>query len=253
MLSVRDVTFSYPGAYPGSGSLFEGLSLNAAAGEVIAIVGRNGAGKSTFLRLLNGLLRPTSGEIEIDGKPTKGLKINEIAGFIGTLFQTPEQQLFAATVAEEVRFGPRQFRLPEAVIETRVASALTRCGLVGHEKTHPLDLGYAERRFVALASILVNEPNILLLDEPQRGLDRIWQQRLEHIIAEEQARGRTILFVCHDMNFVLRTATAILPFGGGNPILVNTDTFFTNDAALKTMSVERPMRLNVEDVLENSR
>lgn len=245
MLSVRNVAFAYPPGKP----LFENLSLEASAGDVVAIVGRNGAGKSTFLRLLNGLLRPASGEISIAGSSTQNLKINEIAALVGTLFQTPEQQLFAATVVDEVRFGPKQFRLAEAEINSRVTQALARCGLEGREKTHPLDLGYAERRFVALASVLVNAPNMLLLDEPQRGLDRVWLERLEIIIAQERANGRAIILVCHDMNFVQRTASAILPFGSESPRLVRPDAFFRDPAAMQAASVEQPMRYQIEALL----
>ncbi|TWH31348.1 MULTISPECIES: ABC transporter ATP-binding protein [unclassified Aminobacter] len=245
MLVVEDVSFAYPGSPP----LFEHLSLRAGAGEIIAVVGRNGAGKSTFLRLLNGLLRPDRGAIFAAGTPTAKLKINEIAALVGTLFQTPEQQLFAGTAQEEVRFGPLQFGLDKDVAERRVEAALRRCGLEGSGSVHPLDLGYAERRFVALASVLVNQPRILLLDEPQRGLDRIWLGRLETIIREEREAGRAIILVCHDMDFVLRNASAVLALGAGHPRLMETGAFFRDRDLVAQASVTMPARLQLEALL----
>lgn len=245
MLAVHDISFSYPGAE----ALFEGLTLTAGPREVIAVIGRNGAGKSTFLRLLNGILRPGRGDILIDGSSTLKLKINEIASLAGTLFQTPEQQLFAATVHEEVCFGPRQFGLDDAAVEHRVRSALKRCGLQGLDRSHPLDLGFAERRFAALASVLANQPKILLLDEPQRGLDRIWTERLEGIVQEERQHGRVILLVCHDMDFVLRNATSVMALGINSPRLIETEAFFHDEELVAQARVEMPARFHLKAAL----
>jgi len=249
MLDIRDLSF----AYPAGPALFSRLSMQAEGGQTIAIVGRNGAGKSTFLKLLNGILRPLSGDIRIAGTSTLPLKISEIAHHIGTLFQTPEQQLFAPTVRDEVAFGPRQFRLQPHETERRTASALARCGLDHLQTHHPLDLETASRRFLTLASILANEPSILLLDEPQRGLDRPGVERLNTIITEERNKGHLVILVCHDMNFVWQNASAVLATGSDTPPqLYPVETFFDQTALVRAACVDLPAALQLRQSLHAS-
>jgi energy-coupling factor transporter ATP-binding protein EcfA2 len=243
MLTVERLSFSYSSAPP----LFQGLDAHVEGGEALAVVGRNGAGKSTLLRLLNGLLRPLEGGVRVAGRSTAGLKVNEIAAHVGTLFQTPEQQLFASTVAEEVEFGPRQFRLPQDEVKRRTDEALSRSFLKHLAGRHPLDLDYASRRFVTLASVLALRPQVLLLDEPQRGLDRIWTKRLEEIIAEERAAGRAIVLICHDMDFVDRNAQSVLALGVAAPRQLPVATFFHDDGLVARASVEKPVRRALEE------
>lgn len=241
MLTINRLSFSYPSSAP----LFNDLTATLSPGDVLAIIGKNGAGKSTLLRLLNGLLKPQSGHVEVDGKSLADLKIHEIARHVGTVFQSPEQQLFASTVEEEVKFGPQQFGFGKSEIEERVKTALERTGLSSHAAQHPLDLDYASRRFLTLACVLANRPKILLLDEPQRGLDRGWTQRLEQIIADEKQAGRIVILVCHDMDFVDRNATSLLPLGPKSTRQQSVEEFFSNPAAVRETSVETPWRIKI--------
>jgi len=249
MLKIEHLSFAYPSSKP----LFNEISATLSSGDVLAIIGRNGAGKSTLLRLLNGLLKPLHGHIELDGKNLSELKIHEIARHIGTVFQSPEQQLFAPTVEEEVAFGPKQFGLEKPQISEKVKVALERTGLSSFASQHPLDLDYASRRFLTLACVLANSPNVLLLDEPQRGLDRGWTERLEQIISEEKQAGRIVILVCHDMDFVERNATVVLPLGGKLVRQQKVNDFFFDKIAVDETGVETPWRIRIQQALDLKR
>ncbi|PZO74107.1 MAG: ABC transporter ATP-binding protein [Mesorhizobium amorphae] len=243
MLSVANLSFAYGNGPP----LFSELSFTVEAGEALAVVGRNGAGKSTLLRLLNGLLTPQAGDVQVGGRTILDRKVDAIASQVGTLFQTPEQQLFAATVHEEVAFGPRQLGLVPQVVEERVSAALAHCALAGEESRHPLDLDHAARRFVALASVLALQPALLLLDEPQRGLDRRWTERLEAIIATERARGTAVVLICHDMDFVLRNAQTVIALGVEQPRRMAVTKLFRSKPLIAAASLAVPARIAVAE------
>lgn len=246
MLRVEGVAFHYNEGT----EVLRDVSFSAKGGEIVALVGRNGAGKSTLLRLLNGLRKPTAGTIVIDGKDTTTTPIHLISHAIGTIFQTPEQQIFNATVRDEIMFGPKNLPLSPEEREKRVADALQRTRLTEHAGDHPLDLDQARRRFVAIASVLASEPGCLLLDEPQRGLDAESKAMLEAIIRQEQAAGRCIIIVCHDMDFVARLATRVIALADGR---LSADmgplAFFSDDKLTAEASVEAPDILRLTKAL----
>lgn len=237
MLKVEGVAYHYPGG----DDVLRDITFTAGAGEVVALVGRNGAGKSTLLRLLNGLRKPARGTICVGDMDTAQTPVHRISRAIGTVFQAPEQQIFHATVQEEVMFGPRNLALPEAERAVRVREALARTGLTEFAGHHPLDLDQARRRFVAVASVLATAPAALLLDEPQRGLDAANAGRLAAIIREEQAAGRLVILVCHDMEFVARLATRVIALSGGRLAAdLAPLAFFADPALTAAASVEAP-------------
>jgi len=247
MLSVSGVAFAY-GAAP---RVLDDVSFEAGAGDVLAIVGRNGAGKSTLLRLLNGLFTPARGTITVDGCPTSTTPVHVLARHIGTIFQAPEQQIFNATVAGEIAFGPRQLGLTGSDLHERVNDVLERTDLARFAHVHPLDLDQATLRFVALASVLAMKPPILLLDEPQRGLDARAIERLEGLIGAEAARGTCIVLVCHDMDFVARRANRVLALANGRCVADLPTLNFFRDAALTLLAgVEAPDALLLADALD---
>lgn len=237
MLSVDDVAFSYlPGA-----PVLSDIRFRVAAGEVVAVVGRNGAGKSTLLRLLNGLYQPDSGAIVVNGNATSDTPIHLLARSIGTVFQAPEQQIFNATVRDEIAFGPKQLGLSGQALADRVAEVLERIGLSGEAETHPLDVDQSARRMVAIGSVLAMQPPILLLDEAQRGLDKVALDRLSAIIESEKARGTAVILVCHDMDFVARRADRVLGLAQGRlQADLPTSAFFTDAALTAAIGVEVP-------------
>jgi energy-coupling factor transport system ATP-binding protein len=237
MLKVEGVAFRY-----GDGAnVLSDVSFSAVGGEILALVGRNGAGKSTLLRLLNGLHKPSQGSIVIDGKNTRDTPVHLISRSIGTIFQTPEQQMFNATVRDEVMFGPKNLPIKEEEREARVSRALERTQLTEHAASHPLDLDQSQRRFVAIASVLASQTPVLLLDEPQRGLDMRSKARLETIIRDEQAAGRCIVLVCHEMEFVAKLATRVISLSDGGLAADATPLeFFTSPQQIAEASVEAP-------------
>ena len=237
LLELQDVAFSYTEGSP----VLQGIDFTIAPGEVVALVGRNGAGKSTMLRLLNGLLRPGAGRVMIDGGDIAPRKVSDIAHTIGTVFQAPEQQIFNTTVHAELAFGPAQLPLSSDERESRVQDAVRRCELANCLDQHPLDLDQATRRFVAIASVIATRPRILLLDEAQRGLDRRRRTLLMRIVAEERAAGNAVILVCHDMEFVAATADRILGLAAGR-LQVNAPVaeFFADAEAARSVSVEQP-------------
>jgi energy-coupling factor transport system ATP-binding protein len=240
MLTVDRVAFAYGAGAP----VLTDVSFRADAGEVLAIVGRNGAGKSTLLRLLDGLAKPTSGTIVADGCPTHATPVHVLARHVGTVFQSPEQQIFNATVREEIAFGPRRLGMTARALDERVDAVLARTGLAAHAASHPLDLDQATLRLVALGSVLAMRPPIVLLDEPQRGLDARAVARLESIVAEEAARGTCVVLVCHDMDFVARRADRVVALGGGRVVADRpTLAFFSDPELTRAAGVEAPESL----------
>ena len=246
LLVMRNLAFSYDGKHP----VLKDISFSIGAGEVVALVGRNGAGKSTLLRLLNGLLRPSAGQLFIEGKDTAAQKVHEIARVIGTVFQAPEAQIFNSTVEAELGFGPAQLDLSEKERQERVALAAKRSGLEGLFSHHPLDLDQAQKRFLAIGSVLATAPRLLLLDEAQRGLDRPSRDRLLTIIAEERAAGHAVILVCHDMEFVAACADRVLGLAEGH-LAVDSPTlaFFANRELTEKVSVEQPQALRISQGL----
>ncbi len=237
MLSVDNVAFAYDDRAP----VLSEVSFTVAPRDVVAIVGRNGAGKSTLLRLLNGLLQPRSGRVVVDGCATADTPVHVLARHIGTVFQAPEQQMFHANVWDEIAFGARQLDLTGDALVDRVRETLERTGLEDVAHVHPLDLDQARRRFVALASVLAMRPPILLLDEPQRGLDRVALERLESIVEEQAAAGRSVLIVCHDMDFVARRATRVIAVARGRIVADHpTAAFFGDPELAHAAGVELP-------------
>ncbi len=198
-VAFEGVRFAYPGGtdvYPEPG-----LSLTISGG-VVAVVGENGAGKTTLTKLVNGLLRPASGSVVVDGVDVATTTVARMARIVGYAFQNPDDQLFERTVHAEVSFGPRALGIPPSHREAAVIRALELCGLTGKQETHPHDLGLSERKWVAIASALAVDPPVVVLDEPTLGQDYHSRKRLVGLTRELEAAGRLVLVVTHDMDFV---------------------------------------------------
>lgn len=195
-LEIRDIVFSWEGARV---PLLNGLNEKIAPGEWVALIGANGAGKSTLLRLCGGLLAPSSGDIFLRGELVHQIPPRQRASKIGFLFQDPERQFFHPTVAEEVLFSLKGQKLTEEEKSSRFEKALELTGLKGKEKWHPLDLNSAERRMVALASLSVQDLELLLLDEPTRELDSHW---LSVFLSWMYTQEAGILVITHDSRFI---------------------------------------------------
>ncbi|HWA40013.1 MAG TPA: ABC transporter ATP-binding protein [Gemmatimonadales bacterium] len=198
MIDLAAVDFRY-----GTNQVLRDCSLRAGAGESVALFGANGAGKSTILRLCLALLHPAAGRVRVAGIDTAGLAPEDLAGAVGYLFQRPEDQLVRTTVLREVGYGPERLGWAPGRIEEAVRAVLERCGLADQADTHPYDLPLPKRRLVALASVLVMEPKVLLLDEPTALLDRHGRALVAEVVRERAAAGCTVLAVVHDPAFAI--------------------------------------------------
>ena len=187
--------------YPSGIEAVRGVSLTIEPGEAVAILGQNGSGKTTLVKHLNGLLRPASGRVLLDGQPTDARSIAELAATVGFVFQNPDEQLFERSVEREVSFGPRNLKVPPAEIASRVAGSLEAVGLTAQRATNPYDLDLSQRKLVALAGILAMDPAVLVLDEPTTGQDAEGIARVGTVVEAMRAAGRSVIAITHDMEF----------------------------------------------------
>ena len=191
------------------------VDFRVTEGEYVAIVGTNGAGKTTLTKHFNGIRRPTTGTVFVDGVDIAGTETPDLAMSIGYCFQNPDHQIFAPSVAEEVEYGLKCYGVAEEERATRVAEILKGFDIAELAEVNPLNLGKGQRQKVALASILVLRPKILVIDEPTTGLD--WQECIHilDIIDEFHASGTTIVVVTHDMRLVRERAQRVVAMSGG--------------------------------------
>lgn len=196
MIEFRDVHASYDGSAP----ILKGVSFTIRDGEFVAFVGTNGAGKSTTMRLMNGLLKPDAGQVLIDGVPTSDLRTSELARRVGFLFQNPDSQICCNTVREELLFGFKALGLDGPDADSRVDAIVEEFAFDPDDD--PFLLNRGARQLLALASIVVLAPPVVVLDEPTTGLDYRECVKVMDIIRRIHERGTTVVMVCHDMEVV---------------------------------------------------
>ncbi len=237
----------------------DGVDLRVAPGERVAIVGQNGSGKSTLVRHLNGLLRPTEGRVLVDGADARRMRVAELARIVGVVFQDPDRQIFAGSVLDEVRFGPRNLGRSGADLMAAVEEALELTGLKGLESRNPYDLGQSRRKLLALASVLAMRTPVLVLDEPTTGQDRAGTARVRTVIERASADGRTVVAITHDMEFVAELFGRVIVMRAGRVILDGApgEVFEPGrDDLLRSTNLEAPLparaagRIGVKAVTE---
>ena len=215
LFDVEGVSYLYQNRLPA----LVNVSLRIEPGQKVAILGANGCGKSTLLKLLDGLYFPTSGAIRFRGMRLDEQSLADEAANIafrrsvGLVFQDPDVQLFSPTVWEEVAFGPLQLGLSRDEVAERVHGALELLGIVKLAERVPYSLSGGEKKKVSLASVLVIEPEVLLLDEPTAALDPRSQRALVDLIAEVSEQGRTVVTATHDLDVVTEIADRVFVFG----------------------------------------
>lgn len=212
MIQFKNVVSSYDGVTP----ILKDISFTIDDGDFVAFVGTNGAGKSTTMRLCNGLLKPDSGEVLIDGMPTTRLRTSELARRVGFLFQNPDRQICCGTVKEELLFGftAQGGITPEA--EERVDAIIREFGF--DPEAEPYLLNRGTRQLLALASIIVMETPVIILDEPTTGLDYRECMKVMEVIERLHKQGTTVIMVCHDMEIVADFAERVIVMTGGKVI-----------------------------------
>ncbi|MDR0238922.1 MAG: energy-coupling factor ABC transporter ATP-binding protein [Deltaproteobacteria bacterium] len=200
LIQLRGIRFTFGGAQ----SLFEGLDFSLRQGERLALLGGNGVGKTTLLRIIMGLARPDEGTVRLFGQNCRSEKDFAAARTrIGFVFQDADDQLFCPTVAEDVAFGPLNLGLPHDLVHERVHAALAEVGLAGFEQRISYHLSGGEKKLVALATVLAMKPELLLLDEPTAGLAADAAERIAHLL---RASGLPCLIVSHDRDFLAQSA-----------------------------------------------
>jgi energy-coupling factor transport system ATP-binding protein len=214
-LRLDGVGFTYP---DGTHALI-GVDLAIAAGERVAIVGQNGSGKSTLVRHLNGLLRPTTGRVLHGDTDIVDRRVAALAAVVGIVFQNPDRQIFAGKVRDEVAFGPRILGRSSDETAAAVERALMSVGLDDVAGHNPYDLGYSRRKLLAMASVLAMGTPVLVLDEPTTGQDARGIERVQRVVADVAAEGRTVIAISHDMRFVAESFERVAVMGAGGILL----------------------------------
>lgn len=214
MIEVRNVSFCYPNGV----EALKNVSLTIRNGEFVAIMGQNGAGKTTLVKHFNGLLKPTEGDVFVDGVNTKDVSVAKLSRKVGFVFQNPDHQLFCESVEEEVAFALKNFGFKEKTIKRRVTWALNLLGLTQYRKTSPFMLSGGERKRVALASVLAWNPKVVILDEPTIGQDYQQKEKLRQFIIQLKTQGKTVVVVTHDVEFVAECNPRIVLMNEGKII-----------------------------------
>jgi len=194
----EEAEYRYAAGFGGESRIaLQRASLTISRGEFVALIGQNGSGKTTLAKMLNGLLVPTQGRVLLGGEDIRRVPLSTVATKIGYVFQDPDHQIFAASVFDEVAFGPRNLGVPDAEIAERVAEVLAIVGLAGAEHDDPFLLSKGHRQRLAVASMLALRPSLLILDEPTTGLDYHEQRQMMQLIADLRRRGMTFVIITH--------------------------------------------------------
>lgn len=223
ILQAEDLSFVYSIGTPFEHKALDQVSFSINPGEFVGIIGHTGSGKSTLMQQLNGLLKPTSGRVLLDGQDIwSDKKFTRTARFrVGLVFQYPEYQLFEETVYKDVAFGPTNMGLSKEEIDRRVREAAGFVGLTEQQlEVSPFDLSGGQKRRVAIAGVIAMEPEVLILDEPTAGLDPIGRAEiLGNIQAYRQAKNAAILMVSHSMEDVARLTDRLLVMNGSRLVM----------------------------------
>ena len=252
-VKAEDLWFSY-----GEGWALKGVSLEIPEGEIVAVVGPNGSGKTTFAKHLIGLLKPTRGRVLVYGEDTREKSVAELSRLVGYVFQNPNHQIFSETVYDEVAFGPRNLGFEEARVKELVESSLKLVGLEGKGEERPYMLSMGEKERLAIASVLAMDPRLLILDEPTIGQDRSTMSKLIEVLKRLKGEGRTGLLISHDIDLVYEHSDYVIVFKGGEVVSegkvaeVLSDPELTAKASLSLPKLAELARLLGLDKLPSS-
>ena len=257
-IKFDNLCYEYAPNSPFAHHALKNINLNIELGNITAVIGATGSGKSTLVQHLNGLLQPTSGSLSVldnhivSGTKAKNLK--QLRSKVGLVFQFPEMQLFEETIYKDVSFGPKNFGFDEETIKSNVELALTMVGIDKDiwEKS-PLDLSGGQKRRVAIAGVLATQPDVIVLDEPTAGLDPQGAKDMMHLFDELNAKhGKTIIMVTHDMDHVLNYADNVVVLEKGEVHFTGTaKDLFQDSSVLSKLGFVAPKIIQLKDMLKD--
>ncbi|NLU43190.1 MAG: energy-coupling factor transporter ATPase [Firmicutes bacterium] len=254
---IEQLSYIYGLGTPFAAKALEDCSLEVQEGEFLGLVGHTGSGKSTLVQHMNGLLKPHSGRVVVDGQDLSKLKaLRDVRRKVGLVFQYPEHQLFEETVERDVGFGPRSLGLTDDDVRERVRRALEMVGLDYHAvaSRSPFELSGGQRRRVAIAGVLAMEPKYVVLDEPTASLDpRGRRDMLDHIERLHREEGVAVVLVSHDMNEVARLADRVIVMDRGRIVMDGTPADVFDDVdRLTAMGLDVPETVRLMHRLRQS-
>jgi energy-coupling factor transporter ATP-binding protein EcfA2 len=226
-------------SYPQGISSLKGVNLDIGRGEFVAIMGRNASGKTTLVKHINGLLQPTKGSVRVDGVDTAQATVAQLARKVGMVFQNPNDHIFADTVADEIAFILKNLQFKGAEIESRVEDMLELFGLTAYRRRYPRSLSGGQKQRVALASVLVARPQVLILDEPTRGLEYRLKSELMDFLRHYREQGATVILVTHDVEVVAEHADRVVLLSEGRVVVDGNKHDVLSQALLFSPQINR--------------
>ncbi len=257
ILSMQGVTHLYNEGMPSESKAIDNINLDIEEGELVGVIGHTGSGKSTLVQHFNGILKPNSGKVVVDGIDIwSDKKATREARFkVGLCFQYPEYQLFEETVYKDISFGPKNMKLPDEEIAKRVVSAAAYVELKKEllEKS-PFDLSGGEKRRAAIAGVIAMQPKVLILDEPTAGLDPIGRDTILDMIKNYREKtGSTVLLVSHSMEDIAKIATKVAVMNNARLEMYGTvDEVYSHAERLREIGLNIPQISKVFEILKNN-
>ncbi|MBN1330749.1 MAG: ABC transporter ATP-binding protein [Candidatus Heimdallarchaeota archaeon] len=249
-ISISNLNFSYSK----NNLLFENLNLSFEKGEQIAIIGRNGAGKTTLVKLILGMLKPQTGKIIIDSENIKNKSIADIASKVGFVFQNPNVMLFTNSIEKELYLSLVRFKLTKEEIELRITNILEFFNMSAFRKSNPRNLSRGEKQKLVLATVLIQDPQVIILDEPFSGLDVTQQLQIAEYLSELREQNKLIILISHNLDLLFERSSRVIALKNGQLISdSSTEKFLDNMQNLAAVGLEKSHFLELIDNLRKEK
>jgi energy-coupling factor transporter ATP-binding protein EcfA2 len=249
IVSFKDVIHQYTEGF----HALDGVNLDIFPGEFVSLVGMNGAGKTTMALHIMGILTPTKGDVFIDGRNTREMTVAELARTVGLIFQNPNHQLFKPSVESELRFGPENLGWGEDLIQPSIKNVLKMVNLEGLESSDPESLSTGQKKRVAIASTLIMNPKLLLLDEPTTGQDQRTLGPILELVSNLNQQGVTVVMITHDMEVAMKYATRVVVLTQGKVIADGSpEEIFLHDAVLQEAGLYQPELIKLASAINGN-
>lgn len=246
LIRVNNISYTYTNSV----KALHNISFEIAAGECVALTGHNGSGKSTLVKHLNGLLKPSAGNVWIDDKDTSTTQTAELASKVALLFQNPDNQICKRSVWDEVKFGPKNLGYPHQRVESLVEDGLELFDLKEFKQNNPHDFGYSKRKRIAMASIVAMDTPILVFDEPTAGLDPYEVSLLVETLKKLHFENKTVIIISHDMDFVAENFSRTILLDDGRRVFDGSiQNLFREKELMKNSGLRQPQVMQLCNAL----